>query len=887
MEKYLSKDGLEYLIEGLDPRYAKERDLADVAKSGSYDDLTDKPSIPSTPGDIDAMPASTTLADLGGIALTEKGANSGVAPLNAGGKIDSQYLPSYVDDVIECYVVDGYEAFSANWLSKTDGGNPLLPEGDKIYVILSSGDYLNKVYRWGGTAYVSIGGDIDLSAYATQTWVQNQNYLTSHQDISGKANSADLATVATSGDYTDLINKPTIPRIPSNVSEFTNDAGYLTQHQSLSGYATETWVGNQGFLTSHQDISGKVDSSDLADVATSGDYDDLINKPTIPNAYTLPTASTSVLGGVKVDGTSIGITDGVISIGDQSKVQIQDKIINLYRKPEYINADNSFMNVKSSICMGQNNIIQNTADSLVMGANHQLVGLYQNIFLGENLRTQAAKSIHTGVSNVSAHGTGNNAIPYRFTIGNGQPGGNRSNLFGIDNEGNILTSGNIYVGCSDLSALEGNNKVAITDEGVIQESYDEFIDENENSDILKDGSTHINGKELVVSQLVYSPADNSLEQELRTVIGGGILCFEAMNPLTQIPLSRSLQMDSNGQLLWNGNPLSSTNYTAGANIQINNGVISATDTTYSAGNGISINNGVISASGSSSYTAGNGIDITNGEISFNDAILSDYVLAQQESVDHEYMRDIDEEAIIFDAFTLVDERLQPFAHSNLRADILELNYNDYDNLMFYSASLDSGGLMLVKEVADPEVDEPPRYEGFLSIADSPTQELVWNDSIVITENWSSEDSESFLRRERYILDDSIQFNQIRLPENDGDDEFDIFNAALSSEAFDIASFDESSNVLSAISITGAFGIAFQQEELPTENNPEPAEPILGELNMDNNGDLCWNGNALAFAANVPEIPSAPVVDGTYMLICEVTNGEPAYSWESVSIGGSY
>lgn len=39
--------------------------------------------------------------------------------------------------------------------------------------------------------------------------------------------------------------------------------------------------------------------------------------------------------------------------------------------------------------------------------------------------------------------------------------------------------------------------------------------------------------------------------------------------------------------------------TAGANIQINNGVISATDTTYTAGENITIENGVISASGGS------------------------------------------------------------------------------------------------------------------------------------------------------------------------------------------------------------------------------------------------------------------------------------------------
>ena len=43
--------------------------------------------------------------------------------------------------------------------------------------------------------------------------------------ISGKPN---LATVATSGSYNDLSNKPTIPTVPTDVSAFNNDAGYLT-----------------------------------------------------------------------------------------------------------------------------------------------------------------------------------------------------------------------------------------------------------------------------------------------------------------------------------------------------------------------------------------------------------------------------------------------------------------------------------------------------------------------------------------------------------------------------------------------------------------------------------------------------------------------------------
>lgn len=60
----------------------------------------------------------------------------------------------------------------------------------------------------------------------------------------------DLKAVATSGSYTDLTDKPTIP---TKTSELTNDSGF-------------------------------VESSDLAAVATSGDYDDLLNTPTIPAA---------------------------------------------------------------------------------------------------------------------------------------------------------------------------------------------------------------------------------------------------------------------------------------------------------------------------------------------------------------------------------------------------------------------------------------------------------------------------------------------------------------------------------------------------------------------------------------------------------------------------
>lgn len=63
----------------------------------------------------------------------------------------------------------------------------------------------------------------------------------------------------------------------------------------------------------------------LGAVAVSNDYNDLNNKPdlskyaeksAIPDLYTLPVATTETLGGVKIDGKTITIKDGVIKAQD-------------------------------------------------------------------------------------------------------------------------------------------------------------------------------------------------------------------------------------------------------------------------------------------------------------------------------------------------------------------------------------------------------------------------------------------------------------------------------------------------------------------------------------------------------------------------------------------
>ena len=90
------------------------------------------------------------------IPVSSKGQANGVASLDGDGKVPSSQLPSYVDDVIDTYIVSGATPLSSGWLSKTDGGSALTPETGIIYVVLTVGEYQNKTYRWSGTTYVEI-----------------------------------------------------------------------------------------------------------------------------------------------------------------------------------------------------------------------------------------------------------------------------------------------------------------------------------------------------------------------------------------------------------------------------------------------------------------------------------------------------------------------------------------------------------------------------------------------------------------------------------------------------------------------------------------------------------------------------------------------------------
>lgn len=148
-----ANDKVTIAFNGTIPSGADEISFTDSTQSWQgYDNVT------NVEGALVAI--GEELTDFGSTYIEEsqKGAANGVAPLNASSKIDSQYLPSYVDDVIEAYPRSGQTELSQNWLSLTSGGSALTPEAGKIYVLMAdSTTYAaNSQFRWGGTAYVKL-----------------------------------------------------------------------------------------------------------------------------------------------------------------------------------------------------------------------------------------------------------------------------------------------------------------------------------------------------------------------------------------------------------------------------------------------------------------------------------------------------------------------------------------------------------------------------------------------------------------------------------------------------------------------------------------------------------------------------------------------------------
>lgn len=93
----------------------------------------------------------------------------------------------------------------------------------------------------------------------TITFTKGATYLTSHQSLSNyytKSSVDSLLSGKSATTHTHSVKINGVTKTIAATGGAAVDLGtYLTSHQSLNGYATQSWVKSQGYLTSHQDVS--------------------------------------------------------------------------------------------------------------------------------------------------------------------------------------------------------------------------------------------------------------------------------------------------------------------------------------------------------------------------------------------------------------------------------------------------------------------------------------------------------------------------------------------------------------------------------------------------------------------------------------------------------
>lgn len=180
---------------------------------------------------------------------------------------------------------------------------------------------------------------VDLTGYATEEYVD-----------SAIAN-ADI-------DLSDYAKKSEIPTVPTMVSAFTNDKGYLTEHQDLSNYATKNFVTT---AVNSVDVSGQ-----LVNYATKTYVDSAIGQAQLNGEVDLTNYATKTYVNDAI--ANIDIPEAEVDLSDYYtkeeldtgynalRESMQSWVSNSYATKTYV--DNAINDIESSGGMTDNEFIE-------------------------------------------------------------------------------------------------------------------------------------------------------------------------------------------------------------------------------------------------------------------------------------------------------------------------------------------------------------------------------------------------------------------------------------------------------------------------------------------------------------------------------------------------
>lgn len=141
----------------------------------------------------------------------------------------------------------------------------------------------------------------------TDTMIEEQVWINQDVTIADQENLRNIKTVALTGSYNDLTDKPTIPAVPTKTSELTNDSGFITANDipaaqevptktsdltNDSGFITASDIptiptktsdltNDSGFITGYTESDPTVPAWAKATTKPSYSYDEITNKPTL------------------------------------------------------------------------------------------------------------------------------------------------------------------------------------------------------------------------------------------------------------------------------------------------------------------------------------------------------------------------------------------------------------------------------------------------------------------------------------------------------------------------------------------------------------------------------------------------------------------------------
>lgn len=163
--------------------------------------------------------------------------------------------------------ISSLEGGSATAISVSGSGNAVTSvtkDGTTISVVKGSTFLTSHQSLDGYVNAISVSGSGNAITSVSKsgkgiTFTKGATFLTSHQSLANyytKSSVDSLLSGKSATSHTHSVKINGVTKTIAATGGAAVDLGtYLTSHQSLNGYATQSWVKSQGYLTSHQDVS--------------------------------------------------------------------------------------------------------------------------------------------------------------------------------------------------------------------------------------------------------------------------------------------------------------------------------------------------------------------------------------------------------------------------------------------------------------------------------------------------------------------------------------------------------------------------------------------------------------------------------------------------------